>query len=124
MSSRFGPIVAVSSKRNIKKGEELFSNYGYKGPKPKWYSQLQKDFEAKKSCKVWIFFKKMVQYQPLFVYFQNPYYRKLIDFTGIWTRIVGIEEEQADHLTTTTANCTSMWKTVPTYIAFLYELFE
>jgi len=50
MLFRFGPIVGIRAKKNIKKGEELFSNYGYDGIKPKWYAKLQKEFNARKSC--------------------------------------------------------------------------
>ena len=48
----------------------------------------------------------MGQPRPLFVYFrsfQEQFYRKIVDLSGIWTRIVGVEGEHADHLTTTTA---------------------
>ena len=48
----------------------------------------------------------MDQPWPLFVYFcsfQAQFYRKNVDFSGIRTRIVGVEGEYADHLTTTTA---------------------
>ena len=45
--------------------------------------------------------------QPLFVYFRSfqtqILQKKTTAFSGIWTRIVGIEGEQAHHLTTTTA---------------------
>ena len=36
--------------------------------------------------------------------FQIQFYRKIVDFSGIRTQIVGIEGEHADHLTTTTAH--------------------
>ena len=48
----------------------------------------------------------MGQPRPLFVYFrsfQQQFYRKIVDHSGIRTRIVGVEGEHADHLTTTTA---------------------
>ena len=44
--------------------------------------------------------------RPLFVYFrsfQTIYRIKTVDFSGIRTRIVGVEGEHADHLNTTTA---------------------
>ena len=47
----------------------------------------------------------MVQPRPLFVYFhcfQIQFSRKIVDFSGIRTQIVGVKGEQADHLTTTT----------------------
>ena len=43
----------------------------------------------------------------LFVYFrsfQTQIYRKTVGISGIQTRIVGVEGEHADHLTTTTAH--------------------
>ena len=49
----------------------------------------------------------MGQPRPLFVYFrafQQQFYRKIVDLSGIRTRIVGVEGEHADHLTTTTAH--------------------
>ena len=52
------------------------------------------------------FLKKVGQPRPLFVYFrsfQTQYYRKTLGFSGIRTRIVGVEGEHADHLTTTSA---------------------
>ena len=39
----------------------------------------------------------------IFVLFNNNFYRKIVDLSGIRTRIVGVEGEHADHLTTTTA---------------------
>ena len=48
----------------------------------------------------------MGQPRPLFVYFrsfQKQFYRKIVDLSGIRTRIVRVEGEHADHLTTTTA---------------------
>ena len=51
-------------------------------------------------------FFKMGHSRPLFVYFhsfQTQYYRKTLGFSGIRTRIVGVEGEHADHLTTTMA---------------------
>ena len=48
----------------------------------------------------------MGQPRPLFVYFrafQQQFYRKIVDLSGIRTWIVGVEGEHADHLTTTTA---------------------
>ena len=48
----------------------------------------------------------MGQPRPLFVYFrsfQQQFYRNIIDLSGIRTRIVRVEGEHADHLTTTTA---------------------
>ena len=43
---------------------------------------------------------EMVQPQPLFVYFssfQQQFYRKIVDFSGNRTRIVGVEDEHSDH---------------------------
>ena len=43
---------------------------------------------------------------PLFVYFrsfQTKFLQKKLGVSGIWIRIVGVEGEHADHLTTTTA---------------------
>ena len=58
-------------------------------------------------CLVYLsIFFKVGQPRPLFVYFrsfQTQYYRKTIGFSRIRTRIVGVEGEHADHLTTTTA---------------------
>ena len=48
----------------------------------------------------------MVQPRPLFVYFrsfQGIYWIKTVDFSGIRTRINGVEGNHADHLITTTA---------------------
>ena len=40
----------------------------------------------------------------LFIFFLQTIYRiKTLDFIRIRTRIVGVEDEHADHLTTTTA---------------------
>ena len=36
-------------------------------------------------------------------------YIKMVDFSGNQTRIVGVEGEHADHLTTTTAQLTRMF---------------
>ena len=50
-------------------------------------------------------FKEMGQPRPLFVYFryfQHQFYRKIVDFSGIRTRIVEVEGEQAEHMTTIT----------------------
>ena len=38
--------------------------------------------------------------QAYFCYFQQQFYRKIVDLSGIWTRILGIESEQADHVST------------------------
>ena len=49
---------------------------------------------------VFFFFKKLGQPRPLFVYFrsfQQQFYRKIVDFSGNRTRIVGVEGEHADH---------------------------
>ena len=46
------------------------------------------------------FFLKLGQPRPLFVYFrsfQQQFYRKIVDFSGNRTRIVGVEGEHADH---------------------------
>ena len=56
-----------------------------------------------------IYFLKVGQPRPLFVYFrsfQTQFYRKTVGFS----RIVGVEGEHADHLTTTTAQCAYIWK--------------
>ena len=42
----------------------------------------------------------MGQPRPLFVYFRSfhqQFYRKIVDFSGNQTRIVGVEGEHADH---------------------------
>ena len=39
----------------------------------------------------------------IFVLFKHNLYRKTVGVSGIRTRIVGVEGEHADHLTTTTA---------------------
>ena len=39
----------------------------------------------------------------IFVLFKHNYSEKIVGFSGIQTRIVGVEGEHADHLTTTTA---------------------
>ena len=47
----------------------------------------------------------MGQPRPLFLFiFVLHYYIKTVGFRAIWTRIVGVEGEHADHLTTTTAH--------------------
>ena len=55
----------------------------------------------------------MVQPRPLFVYFrsfQTQFVKeKTVGFWGIRTRIVGVEGEHADNLTTTTANCIKLF---------------
>ena len=38
----------------------------------------------------------------VFVLFKHKFYRKTVDVSGIGARIVGVEGEHADHLTTTT----------------------
>ena len=66
---------------------------------------------------------KMDQPQHLFVYFvifNNNLYRKIVDFSGIWTRIVGAEGEHAYHLTTTTAHIFLNWAIVETSIKRLH----
>ena len=48
----------------------------------------------------------MGQPRPLFVlfsFFSITILQKIVDLSGIRTRIVGVESEHADHLTTTTA---------------------
>ena len=49
----------------------------------------------------------MGQLRPLFVYFRSfqtqMFTEKMVGFSGIRTRIVGVEGEHAYHLTTTTA---------------------
>ena len=49
----------------------------------------------------------MCQPRPLFLFifvlFKHNLYRKTVGVSGIRTRIVGVEGEHADHLTTTTA---------------------
>ena len=50
-------------------------------------------------------FKKWAHHRPLFVYFRSfqiQLHRKIVDFSGIRIRIVGVEGGHADHLTT---NC-------------------
>ena len=45
----------------------------------------------------------MGQSRPLFVNFRSfqiQFYRKILDFSGIWIQIVSVEVEHADHLTT------------------------
>ena len=49
----------------------------------------------------------MGQPRPLFVlfsFFSITILQKIVDLSGIRTRIVGVESEHADHLTTTTAH--------------------
>ena len=49
----------------------------------------------------------MGQSRPLlliFNSFQIQFYRKIEDFNGIRTQIIGVEGKHADHLTTTTAS--------------------
>ena len=51
-------------------------------------------------------FLKLANHGLFFAYFrsfQQQIYWKIEDFSRTWTRIVGIEGSQADHLTTTTA---------------------
>ena len=51
-------------------------------------------------------FLQMDQSRPLFVNFcsfQHQFHIKIVDYRGIQTRIVGVEGEFADHLTTNTA---------------------
>ena len=40
--SRFGLIGGVRAIRDIKKGEELLTDYGYRTPSPKWHQELRK----------------------------------------------------------------------------------
>ena len=62
-----------------------------------------KPVKNNKTC----FVKKMGLPRPLFVYFcsfqTQILEKKTVDVSGIRTWIVGVEGEQADHLTTTTA---------------------
>ena len=63
-------------------------------------ANISSDFECL------ILFYKVGQPLPLFVYFcslQTQYYRKTVGFSGIRTRIVGVEGEHTNHLITTTA---------------------
>ena len=61
------------------------------------------------SCKgfnVFFFLKKWADpglFLFIFVLFKHNYSEKIVGFSGIRTRIVGVEGEHADHLTTTTA---------------------
>ena len=67
-------------------------------------------------------FERMGQPRPLFLYFcsfqTQILQKKTVGFSGIRTRIVGVEYEHADHLTTTTAHlqnvcrgvCVSVWR--------------
>ena len=47
----------------------------------------------------------MGQPRALFVYFLSlqQFYRKIVDFSGIRTQIIGVEGKHADHLTITMA---------------------
>ena len=56
--------------------------------------------------------KKVGQPRPLFVYFRSFKHNiieKALGFSEIQTRIVGVEGEHADHLTTTTARFIYVW---------------
>ena len=48
----------------------------------------------------------------LFSFFSKQIYRKIVDFSGIRTQIVGVEGKSADHVTITTALCEAVfvWK--------------
>ena len=51
----------------------------------------------------------MGQPRPLFVLLKHTFFRKTGGFIGIRTRIVGVEGERADHLTTTTAPMSNLY---------------
>ena len=62
----------------------------------------------------------------IFVLFNNNFYRKIVDLSGIRTRIVGVEGEYADHLTTTTAlgiRVILNWAN-PGFFLFIFVLFK
>ena len=54
----------------------------------------------------------------IFVLFKHKFYRKAVDISGIRTRIVGVEGEHAEYLTTTTAPLTSTLM----QLNFLYKI--
>ena len=56
----------------------------------------------------------------IFVLFKQKFYRKIVDVSGIWTWIMGVEGEHADHLTTTTTPERLFLKTeIPMFCLFL-----
>ena len=70
----------------------------------------------------------MGQPRPLFVYFRSfqtqILLKKTVDFSWIRTRIVGVQREQTDHLTTTTAHQQFLFqKTFGKYLLFSVSTF-
>ena len=62
-------------------------------------------FVSLKICQLW---------PPFFVYFcsvKHKFYKKTVDFSEFWTRIIGVEGKHADHLTTTVAHSALTFKT-------------
>ena len=49
MFVRFGPIIALKSLVDIKKGEEIFSDYLYTYNAPAWYGELRQAHSMKSS---------------------------------------------------------------------------
>jgi len=51
-SARFGPIVSVVTIRDIKQGEELFADYGYKNVNLPWYNDLWNQHKKEENDKI------------------------------------------------------------------------
>ena len=79
----------------------------YGSVKSSWNVSLQSHYDGI------VFFKKMGQPWPLFClfpfFFKHNLYRITVGVSGIRTRIVGVEGEHADHLTTTTARASNVY---------------
>ena len=49
---RFGIIIAIKSAKLIKKGQEIFTNYGYRlHMEPDWYTELRLQFEDEEAAR-------------------------------------------------------------------------
>ena len=56
-------------------------------------------------CQIYIFELVITSlFLLIIVLFKHKFNRKIVGFMGIWTFIVGLEGEHADHMTTTTAH--------------------
>ena len=62
----------------------------------------------------------MASFLFIFVLFKHNLYRKTVGVSGIRTRIIGVEGEHADHLTTTTAQVGLVWA----YVSYNTKLTE
>ena len=87
--------------------------------KPFWRDRIKATYCQKSSLQLLKIYFSFVSlkigqlWPPFFVYFcsvKHKFYKKTVDFSEFWTRIIGVEGKHADHLTTTTA-----LNNIPTY---------